>query len=76
MRYIKLVLLFCFFTFHFNHISAQDKKNKSLKKAEAAYAAENYHLAADLFKKAYKKSKSKALKAYSIENLVNKKPLG
>ena len=66
MRYIKLVLLFCFLTFHFNHISAQEKKNKSLKKAEAAYAAENYHLAADLFKKAYKKSKSKALKAEII----------
>ena len=44
MRYIKLVLLFCFFTFHFNHISAQEKKNKSLKKAEAAYATENYHM--------------------------------
>jgi peptidoglycan-associated lipoprotein len=67
MRYhIKLVLLFCFLSFHFNPIAAQVKKNKCLKKAEVAYEAENYHLAGDLFKKAYKKAKSKALKAEII----------
>ena len=58
--HIKLVLLFCFFSFHFNNVAAQVKKNKCLKKAEVAYEAENYHLAGDLFKKAYKKAKSKA----------------
>ena len=64
--HIKLVLLFCFFSFHFNNVAAQVKKNKCLKKAEVAYEAENYHLAGDLFKKAYKKAKSKALKAEII----------
>ena len=64
--HIKLVLLFCFFSFHFNNVAAQVKKNKCLKKAEVAYEAENYHQAGDLFKKAYKKAKSKALKAEII----------
>ena len=67
MKYfINVVLLFCFLTFHSNNIYAQIKKSKSFKKAEVAFDAENYHLAGELFKKAYKKTKSKALKAEII----------
>ena len=67
MRYfIKLLLVVSFALFSFNSVQAQVKKSKRLKKAELAFEAEEYHLAADLFKKAYKKTKSKALKAEII----------
>ncbi len=67
MRYfIKLILVLTLLLLNTNSIYSQVKKSKSLKKAELAFESEQYHLASDLFKKAYKKTKSKGLKAEII----------
>ncbi|MDB0027479.1 OmpA family protein [Flavobacteriales bacterium] len=67
MRYfIKSFLVLSLLLLNTNSIYSQVKKSKSLKKAELAFESEQYHLASDLFKKAYKKAKSKGLKAEII----------
>ena len=67
MRYfIKFMLIVSFALVQSSSVHAQVKKSKRLKNAEVAFESEKYDLAADLFKKAYKKTKSKSLKAEII----------
>ena len=51
----KFYLILCFFIF-LGHNSFSQKINKRVAKADQAFALEEYHKAAELYKKAYEKS--------------------
>ncbi|MDC0204742.1 OmpA family protein [Flavobacteriales bacterium] len=61
MRVIVLVLIF--FVSLTGTIQAQDLKSRRLMKADLAFDNEQYFIAAELYKKAYKKTKNRAVKA-------------
>ena len=66
-HFIKSILfLFLFSIIFFSGADAQDRKSKKLLKATVAFEAEQYFSAAELYKKAYVKTKDKALKAEII----------
>jgi len=66
-HFIKSILfLFLFSIIFFSGANAQDRKSKKLLKAAVAFEAEQYFSAAELYKKAYVKTKDKALKAEII----------
>ena len=66
-HFIKSILfLFLFSIIFFSGADAQDRKSKKLLKAAVAFEAEQYFSAAELYKKAYVKTKDKALKAEII----------
>ena len=61
----KFYLILCFFIF-LGHNSFSQKTNKRVTKADNAFALEEYHKAAELYKKAYEKTKSRSLKSEII----------
>ena len=63
LRFLSVV--FFLFTISQTDVYAQ-KKGRQMKKADQAFDSEKYSKAIDLYKKAYKKTKSKALKAEII----------
>jgi len=66
-HFIKSILFIFLFSIVFFSIAiAQDGRSKKLLKAELAFEAEQYFSAAELYKKAYVKTKNKALKAEII----------
>ena len=66
-HFIKSFLfLFLFSIVFFSSANAQDSRSKKLLKADLAFEAEQYFSAAELYKKAYVKTKNKALKAEII----------
>ena len=66
-HFIKSVLfIFLFSIIFFSGANAQDNRSKKLLKADLAFEAEQYFSAAELYKKAYAKTKNKALKAEII----------
>jgi len=66
-HFIKSVLfIFLFSIIFFSGANAQDNRSKKLLKADLAFEAEQYFSAAELYKKAYVKTKNKALKAEII----------
>jgi len=65
----KLLRLFVVFIFVFTLFPSEafsQKKNRKMKKADYAFSLEEYSKAADLYKKAYKKTKNRALKVEII----------
>ena len=64
MRVIVLVLFF--YISLIGIVQAQDFKSRSLIKADLAFENEQYFNAAELYKKAYKKTKNRAVKANII----------
>lgn len=64
IRVIVLVLFFCISLIGI--VQAQDFKSRSLIKADLAFENEQYFNAAELYKKAYKKTKNRAVKANII----------
>ena len=64
MRVVVLMLIFVMSSSAVVH--AQDLKNRRLIKADLAFDNEQYFVAAELYKKAYKKTKNRALKAEII----------
>jgi peptidoglycan-associated lipoprotein len=66
-HFIKSVLfIFLFSIIFFSGANAQNNRSKKLLKADLAFEAEQYFSAAELYKKAYVKTKNKALKAEII----------
>jgi len=66
-HFIKSVLsIFLFSIIFFSGANAQDNRSKKLLKADLAFEAEQYFSASELYKKAYAKTKNKALKAEII----------
>ena len=66
-HFIKSILfLFLFSIVFFSVAIAQDGRSKKLLKADLAFEAEQYFFAAELYKKAYVKTKNKALKGEII----------
>jgi len=66
-HFIKSVLsIFLFSIIFFSCANAQDNRSKKLLKADLAFEAEQYFSASELYKKAYAKTKNKALKAEII----------
>jgi len=66
-HFIKSILfLFLFSIVFFSVANAQEGRSKKLLKADLAFEAEQYFSAAELYKKAYVKTKNKALKAEII----------
>ena len=61
----KFNLILCFFIF-LAHNSFSQKTNKRVSKADNAFALEEYYKAAELYKKAYEKTKSRSLKSEII----------
>ena len=65
----KLLRLLAVVVFLFSSSQSEvyaQKKSRQMKKADQAFNAEQYSKAVDLFKKAYKKTKNKAIKAEII----------
>jgi len=62
----SILVLFVLFTLGINNVDAQVTRTKKLQKADAAFEAEQYFSAAELYKKAYKKIKNRALKTEII----------
>ena len=60
-----ITILFVLFSLSSTNIYAQ-KKNRKMAKADNAFSLEEYVKAADLYKKAYKKTKNRAVKAEII----------
>ena len=66
-HFIKSILFLLLFSLvFFSTANAQDGRSKKLLKADIAFEAEHYFSAAELYKKAYVKTKNKALKAEII----------
>ncbi len=63
MKYFVKILLVNLFLFFVLQAMAQNTTNPKTKKADKAFAVEQYYKAAELYKKAYKKTKNRALKA-------------
>tara|TARA_B100000959_G_scaffold78905_1_gene83717 strand:+ start:2648 stop:4738 length:2091 start_codon:yes stop_codon:yes gene_type:complete len=63
MKYFVKILLVNLFLFFVLQAMAQNTTNSKTKKADKAFAVEQYYKAAELYKKAYKKTKNRALKA-------------
>ena len=61
----KFNLILCFFIF-LGHNSFSQKTNKRVAKADQAFVLEEYYKAAELYKKAYEKTKSRSLKSEII----------
>ena len=61
----KFYFILCFFIF-LGHNSFSQKTNKRVAKADQAFALEEYYKAAELYKKAYEKTKSRSLKSEII----------
>ena len=59
------IVLFCVFSFTSLDVNAQ-KKNRKMVKADQAFTLEQYNKAAELYKKAYQSTKSRALKSEII----------
>jgi len=59
------IILFCLFSLTSLNVNAQ-KKNRKMVKADQAYNSEQYNKAAELYKKAYQSTKSRALKSEII----------
>lgn len=65
-KFLRLLLIFfLFFAIAKTDVYAQ-KKSRTMRKADTAFNLEEYSKAAELYKKAYKKSKNKAIKAEII----------
>jgi peptidoglycan-associated lipoprotein len=62
----SILFLFLFNLVFFSSANAQDGRSKKLLKADLAFEAEQYFSASELYKKAYAKTKNKALKAEII----------
>mgnify|MGYP001343700989 CR=1 FL=1 len=65
----KLLRLLVVFVFFFSALHTEvyaQKKSRAMKKADYAFALEEYSKAAELYKKAYKKTKNRAVKAEII----------
>ena len=75
MKYfLKLSIFLLLTSFTIEFAQAQTKNRKLVKKADIAFENEEYIKAADLYKKAYKKTKNKAIKAEIIfkqENVID-----
>ena len=67
MKYFVKILLVNLFLFFVLQAMAQNTTNPKTKKADKAFAVEQYYKAAELYKKAYKKTKNRALKAPIVE---------
>ena len=59
------IVLFCLFSLTSLNVNAQ-KKNRKMVKADQAFTLEQYNKAAELYKKAYQSTKSRALKSEII----------
>ena len=59
------IVLFCLFSLASSNVNAQ-KKNRKMVKADQAFTLEQYNKAAELYKKAYQNTKSRALKSEII----------
>ena len=59
------IVLFCLFSLTSLNVNAQ-KKNRKMVKADQAFTLEQYNKAAELYKKAYQNTKSRALKSEII----------
>jgi len=59
------IVLFCVFSLTSLNVNAQ-KKNRKMVKADQAFTLEQYNKAAELYKKAYQSTKSRALKSEII----------
>ena len=59
------IVLFCLFSLASLNVNAQ-KKNRKMVKADQAFTLEQYNKAAELYKKAYQNTKSRALKSEII----------
>jgi peptidoglycan-associated lipoprotein len=59
------IVLFCVFSLTSFNVNAQ-KKNRKMVKADQAFTLEQYNKAAELYKKAYQSTKSRALKSEII----------
>ena len=59
------IVLFCIFSLASSNVNAQ-KKNRKMVKADQAFTLEQYNKAAELYKKAYQNTKSRALKSEII----------
>jgi peptidoglycan-associated lipoprotein len=65
-NFLRLIVIFIFlFTASQTEVYAQ-KKSRKMKKADYAFSLEEYSKAAELYKKAYKKTKNRAVKAEII----------
>ncbi len=63
MNYFVKILLMSLCVICMLQVGAQSVTNSKTKKADKAFAVEEYNKAADLYKKAYSKTKNRALKA-------------
>ena len=66
MKYFLKLSIFLLLTSFTIEFSQAQTKNRKLVKADIAFENEEYIKAADLYKKAYKKTKNKAIKAEII----------
>tara|TARA_X000000368_G_C23042038_1_gene717414 strand:+ start:667 stop:2682 length:2016 start_codon:yes stop_codon:yes gene_type:complete len=64
-RFLRFLTIFVFLFSLAEEVYAQ-KKSRKMKKADYAFSLEEYSKAAELYKKAYKKTKNRALKAEII----------
>ena len=66
MKYFLKLSIFLLLTSFTNEFAQAQTKNRKLKMMLIAFENEEYIKAADLYKKAYKKTKNKAIKAEII----------